>query len=328
MKAEDNNSRRNFLRMGMITTATAAVAGIGLSKVLSKDKAEKGSGEEVKVLSADGKVFVADSSHLKLKTHTPVTNAESRIGIPGKKFVMVIDLAKCEGCGKCTIACNKMHHLPKQREWIKVLEMQDSHDSAPYWFVKPCFHCDNPPCTKVCPVDATFKREDGIVAIDNERCIGCRFCMAACPYSARVFNWSEPMWVEYSAKQGDTTSKSTCCSKIEDVDPTDNDAPPERFFESKKGCVEKCDFCPHMAREGKLPCCVTGCGKDAIYFGDQNEDAVTNKSGQTVSLSQLLEDKAGYRFMEELGTKPRVYYLPPVNRQFPKPDMKNSESKS
>ena len=321
---ETNNARRNFLRKSLITGSAIAVGAIGLEKVFSGEK--KDDGAKVKVLTADGKVLETSKSNLKEVTHKPISNEESRKGIPGKKFIMVIDLAKCEGCGKCTIACNKMHHLPKHKEWIKVLEMQDSPKEAPYWFVKPCFHCDNPPCTKVCPVDATFKREDGIVAIDNERCIGCRFCMAACPYSARVFNWSEPLYVEYPKKSSDTTFVATPCSNGCDMDPNDNDAPAERYFESKKGCVEKCDFCPHMAREGKLPGCVTGCGKDAIYFGDENEDAVTNKSGQTVSLSQLLEDRAGYRYLEELGTKPRVYYLPPYNRLFPKPDMKEKES--
>ncbi len=329
IKNEDaNNARRNFLRKSLITGSVLAVGAIGLEKVFSGEKADDG--KKVKVLTADGKVLETSTSNLKELKHTPVTDAESRKGIPGKKFVMVIDLAKCDGCGHCTVECNKMHHIPKSKEWIKVIEMQDSPKEAPYWFVKPCFHCDNPPCTKVCPVDATFKREDGIVAIDNDRCIGCRFCMAACPYSARIFNWSEPLYVEYPKKSAkDTTVKETsCCGGSGcDADSVESTtAPAERFFESKKGCVEKCDFCPHMARENKLPACVTGCGMDAIYFGDENEDAVTNKSGQTVSLSQLLEDRAAYRYLEELGTKPRVYYLPPYNRQYAKPDMKGEKS--
>ncbi len=323
---EIQNNRRKFLRNSLITGSVIAVGAVGLEKVFSGEKKE--SGEKVRLLSPDGKVYEASSSTLKEAKLPPITDYESRKGIPGKKFVMVIDLAKCEGCGKCVIGCNKMHHIPKHKEWIKVLEMQDSPKTAPYWFVKPCFHCDNPPCVKVCPVDATFKREDGIVGIDNERCVGCRFCMAACPYSARVFNWSEPVWTDYSVKDSDEKGEKgahegkACCAD----DNCEDTAPAEKYFQSKKGCVEKCDFCPHMARQGKLPGCVTGCGKDAIYFGDENEDAVTNKSGQTVALSQLLEDRAAYRYLEELGTKPRVYYLPPYNRQFPKPDMKEKES--
>jgi len=233
--------------------------------------------------------------------HLPVvTNTDARKGIAGRKFVMVIDLAKCDGCGKCTQACSKMHFIPPERQWIKVLRMQDAENTAPYFFPQPCFHCDNPPCTKVCPVDATFKRQDGIVLVDNERRIGCRFCMAACPYGARSFNWGHPN------------------------DPPEAQAQPyspERGFPRRVGTVEKCDFCPDMARQGKLPACVTSCPMGAIYYGDENEDAVSNGIGQTVRFSKLIRDNAGYRHLEELGTKPRVYYLPPKERLFPAPDQ-------
>lgn len=211
---------------------------------------------------------------------------------------MVIDLSKCDGCGKCKEACSRMHFLPPGREWIKVYQMKDARQTAPYWFPKPCFHCDNPPCTKVCPVDATYKRSDGLVLIDNERCIGCRFCMAACPYSARSFNWGAPSEPPQAADRGYS---------------------PEWGFPRRVGTVEKCDFCPDMAAQGKLPGCASGCPMGAVYFGDQNEDAVTNGQGLTVRLSSLLRDNAGYRFLEELGTEPRLYYLPPKNRAFPGP---------
>jgi len=217
---------------------------------------------------------------------------------------MVIDEAKCDGCKKCTAACQAMHYTESDREWIKVFTMKDAAATAPYFFPKPCFHCDNPPCTKVCPVNATFKRQDGIVLIDNERCIGCRMCMAACPYSTRFFNWSAP-----SAEQK---------SAIGNIPYS-----PEQSVPRRMGTVEKCDFCPDMIRHGKMPACVSGCPMDAIYFGDQNENAVTNASGVTVKLSQLLEDNGGYRHLEELGTEPRVYYLPPKNRKYPAPDMKS-----
>ncbi len=308
MEKDEQSSRRKFLKVGMLTAASAGVAaaGLGFKKLSAEEKVHELTGKRVMMLSTDGELVAVDSSHLNYEHKALVSNEEARIGIAGKKFVMVIDLAKCDGCGKCTDACNKMHFIPPTKKWIDVVNMQDAPAEAPYYFPKPCFHCDDPPCTKVCPVDATFKREDGIVGIDNDRCIGCRFCMAACPYSVRVFNWSEPV-------------KPTVTEINNSV---------EHVFQSKKGCVEKCDFCPHMARENKLPACVTGCPMDAIYFGDENEDAVTNKSGETVALSQLLEDKSAYRFMEELGTKPRVYYLPPVNRQYPSPDMNNEIPKS
>jgi molybdopterin-containing oxidoreductase family iron-sulfur binding subunit len=244
----------------------------------------------------------------KVVMRLPVLPADpaARIGVPHRKWVMVIDLAKCDGCGKCMEACSKMHFVPSDRQWIKVLRMKDAEHTAPYFFPQPCYHCDNPPCTKVCPVDATFKREDGSVLIDNERCIGCRFCMAACPYGARSFNWGHPH------------------------DPTDAAAQPyspEQGFPRRVGTVEKCDFCTDMAAQGMLPGCVSGCPMAAIYYGDQNEDAVTNSRGDTVRLSRLVLDNSGYRHLEELGTKPRVYYLPPKNRAFPAPGYEQSESK-
>ncbi|MBI2929287.1 MAG: 4Fe-4S dicluster domain-containing protein [Verrucomicrobia bacterium] len=210
---------------------------------------------------------------------------------------MVIDLAKCDGCRNCTIECNKMHHTPPDREWIRVFQMQDAHHTAPYWFPKPCFHCDNPPCTKVCPVGATFKRQDGVVLIDNVRCIGCRFCMAACPYSTRFFNWGRP-------ENPPTTTAAYS---------------PETSHPRRIGTVEKCDFCPEMAARGELPGCVAGCAMGALYFGDENEDAVTNSEGETVRLSRMLEERAGYRYLAELGTEPRIYYLPPKLREYPAP---------
>ncbi|HYJ37182.1 MAG TPA: 4Fe-4S dicluster domain-containing protein, partial [Chitinophagaceae bacterium] len=213
----------------------------------------------------------------------------------GKKFVMVIDLSRCKNAGKCKTACSKMHYLPEDRSYIKINKMQDSEKASPYWMPTPCFHCDNPPCVKVCPVDATFKRQDGLVLIDNERCIGCKFCMAACPYSTRVFNWEDPKVPEPLASQ-----HYSCESSVP----------------QKKGTVGKCDFCPDMARKGELPHCVSACPNGVFFFGDMNEDSVTN-GAETFRFSELIRDKAGYRLMEDLGTKPSVYYLPPVNRSFP-----------
>jgi Fe-S-cluster-containing dehydrogenase component len=299
--------RRDFLKLGMLAAGMTLVGG-GLQKVFSDEPAPtdpKTTGEKVKVISpADGKVYETDAGHMQEMTVTPVSNLEARSGMPNKKFVMVIDEAKCDGCKKCTEACQKMHYTESDREWIKVFKMQDAEAEAPYFFPKPCFHCDNPPCTKVCPVNATFKRQDGIVLIDNERCIGCRMCMAACPYSTRFFNWSHP-GPEQTAAVGNRPYS------------------PEQSVPRRMGTVEKCDFCPDMIRQGKMPACVSGCPMDAIYFGDQNENAVTNASGVTVNFGQLLEDNGGTRHLEELGTEPRVYYLPPKNRKFPKPDMKN-----
>lgn len=296
MKQEPINdpSRRDFIKLTTLATATVACGSLACS--CSGKQEHAGTGEKVKLLTQDGQMVEIDSSHLRHHEHMAmVSKAEARIGIPGKKFVMVIDLARCKNARKCVSACQKMHHLPEDKEWLSIKLMKDSETAAPYWFPKTCFHCDNPPCVKVCPVDATFKRVDGLVLIDNERCIGCKFCMAACPYSTRVFNWDEP-------NQGPILAETPFS--------------PETSVPSKVGTVEKCDFCPDMAREGLLPDCVTACPNGVFYFGDENEDTVSN-GDETVSFSQLIKDRAGYRYMEELGTKPRLYYLPPKDRMFP-----------
>ena len=299
MKQEEINdkSRRDFLKQAAITTIAATACGSLACSCSSKKHEHTSSastGEKVKLLSPDGKMIEVDSSELHQHNHVMhVTREEARTGIPGRKFVMVIDLGRCKNARKCVSACQKMHHLPVEKEWLSVKLMKDNEQSAPYWFPKTCFHCDNPPCVKVCPVNATFKRQDGLVLIDNERCIGCKFCMAACPYSTRVFNWEEP-------KQ----------------DLRDYVSSPETSLPSKIGTVEKCDFCPDMVRQGLLPDCVSACPNGVFYFGDENEDTVTN-GDETISFKQLIKDRAGYRYMEELGTKPRVYYLPPKERLFP-----------
>ena len=289
----DRTDRRSFLRTLVTGGCGVAIGATGLS--CSADHADAPSGPRVPVLTADGRVIHVDASTAVEVEHSPANRRQ--VGIPGRQWVMVIDLAKCGGARECVKACGKMHHTAPGREWITVFEMQDSPEEAPYWFPKPCFHCDNPPCTKVCPVGATYKRSDGIVAIDNDRCIGCRFCMAACPYSTRVFNWGAP------AERPAAADSDDHCPNTRQI-----------------GTVEKCDFCADRSSQGILPDCVTACPNGAIYFGDENEDAVTNSQGDTERLSNLLRERAGYRHLEELGTHPRVFYLPPKNRLLPAPD--------
>lgn len=294
-KDENKTARRKFLKLGAIGGAIAALAGgFGIFHFFSeKEKPDKG--KKIRLLSPDGKIVEVDSS--VINPVTPDIPISLREGQPNKKFVMVIDLSKCANAGRCKKACSKMHYLPPEKSYIRIEKMQDAETTAPYYMPTPCFHCDEPPCVKVCPVDATFKRTDGIVAIDNERCIGCRFCMAACPYSARVFNWSEDEFKLTMEEMNDIKPHKACSSHI-------------------KGTVEKCDFCPSHAEKGILPDCVTACPNGVFYFGNELEDVVTN-GDETLSLSKLLKDKAGYRYLEELGTKPSVYYLPPVDRMFP-----------
>jgi molybdopterin-containing oxidoreductase family iron-sulfur binding subunit len=210
-----------------------------------------------------------------------------------RQWAMIIDLRSCDGCQsigqppRCTAACIEGHFAPDPMEWIEVYE-SDLPGGGTQFIPTPCQHCQNPPCVNVCPVGATFSTPEGTVLIDQERCIGCRICMAACPYDRRFFNWGdapippESLLADYS---------------------------PEHQVPAKKGTVMKCDFCPDMARTGTLPYCIQGCPQRAIYYGDLEEDIATNGKA-VVSVSRFLSDNDAYRAKEELGTEPRVYYIP------------------
>jgi molybdopterin-containing oxidoreductase family iron-sulfur binding subunit len=289
-KTDKQKSRRKFLKKLGMAAGAGTIASWGILSAVATGKKTK-SNKKVMLLSSDGKLVEVEENNICCE---PVSSKESRIGLPNKKMVMVIDLAKCRNARECIKGCQKMHYLPPHIEWIKLYLMRDSEDHIPYWFPKPCLHCNNPPCVKVCPVGATFKRTDGIVLVDNERCIGCKFCMAACPYSSRVFNWTDP--------NSHNKAKNIKYS-------------PETSTPSKIGTVSKCDFCPDMVRKGELPACVSSCPNGVFYYGDKNLDTVTNGT-ETVRFSEFINQRGAYRFMEDLGTEPSVYYLPAVNRLF------------
>ena len=295
-KSDQTGSRRDFLKkFGLIGAAGAmGSAAIYSGYRFENSKPSKGF---VKVLTDDNRLVEIPVDQVKeFKPDIELFHTRGREGIPGKRWVMVLDLSKCRNARQCISACQGAHDLRPHEYHINTLVMQESEATPAYYMPKPCQHCDNPPCVSVCPVDATYKRPDGIVLIDNERCIGCRFCMAACPYSARIFHWQEPKKVDRPEGEEYDVELNT----------------PQR-----KGTVTKCLFSADRLRKNELPYCVSACPNGVFYFGDQNEDAVTNgTTKETVRLSELLEQNGAYRLMPELGTEPRVYYLPPKNRIF------------
>ncbi|MBI2868341.1 MAG: 4Fe-4S dicluster domain-containing protein [Chloroflexi bacterium] len=225
-------------------------------------------------------------------------------GKKNRAWCMVIDLKKCEGCvtidqpPQCTQACIQGHFAPKGQEWIQVYQHETSTNGH-YFMPTPCFQCENAPCVNVCPVGATYQTAEGIVLIDHKRCIGCRLCMAACPYQRRFFNWATPelppeaAFAEYS---------------------------PEYPVPAVKGTVIKCMFCAHYLANGRLPYCVAGCPMKALYIGDLSEDIATDGQ-KIVKLSEFIAANDGYRYKEDLGTQPRVWYLPGHGQAFGrKPD--------
>jgi len=237
-------------------------------------------------------IRIATSAQLSEPVHStrePARTPDGRI----RQWTMIIDLRACDGCQgvggppRCTAACIQGHLAPEPMEWIQVFEAELPGGGTRF-VPTPCQQCQNPPCNNVCPVGATFSTPEGTVLIDQDRCIGCRICMAACPYDRRFFNWGEAP-VPPEARLADYS--------------VEHQVPP------RKGTVMKCDFCPDMARSGTLPYCVQGCPNAAIYYGDLEEDVATNGRA-LVSASRFLAENDAFRLKEELGTEPRVYYIP------------------
>ena len=215
----------------------------------------------------------------------------------GKRYAMAIDLNKCIGCRRCVYACvmenNQARNL--QIEWIRVVAVersefpelvgsQEDYAYAPLpdmvYIPVSCMHCDNPPCVMVCPVGATWRESDGIVVIDYGRCIGCRYCMAACPYQARHFNWTKPLIP--------VTELNPNMHILGNVP-----RPPH--------VVEKCTFCIQRVRSGGLPACVEACPTGARVFGDLNNP----KS----PIRRIIEEYGVYRLKGSKGTNPNLFYF-------------------
>lgn len=229
------------------------------------------------------------------------------------KWGMVIDLEKCTGCQACTSACQMENTRMPGENWQDVLFYDEGKDLK--WFPRPCMHCEEPSCVTVCPTRATYKNDDGTVTVDWNRCIGCKYCMIACPYGVRFYMDSKPLVEPDVRTEFPGDGKHTW-------------KPPYRQPESQEdwthgvgiqpaGVVSKCTFCYHRisqapdgvadldednpATKEYTPACVRTCPPKARYFGDlDNPDSKVN---------QLIAEKSGTRLLDHLGNKPQVYYL-------------------
>jgi dimethyl sulfoxide reductase iron-sulfur subunit len=217
-------------------------------------------------------------------------DAQAATKVPAVKgaehaWCQVIDLRFCDGCKKCTKACQKRHGLREEQTWIKVYEMDDNKGGT-FNMPRPCMMCEDPPCLKVCPVGATLRTDEGLVLVDTDTCVGSRACMAACPYEARYFNWKAPL----PAKRM----------------PMPNTP---QMPVAQQGTVGKCVLCADRLPQGELPACVAECPMGVLYVGDLVTDVAVNGQGTTVVLSEFLRANDAVRFKEELGTNPRVWYI-------------------
>ena len=213
--------------------------------------------------------------------------------IEQRRWVMVVDLKKCIGCDACTIACKAEYVTPPGVTYnIVMKEEVGTYPNVRQRFIRrPCMQCSNPPCVWVCPVGANHIRPDGIVAISYDKCIGCRYCITACPYGARYFDFGEyytdntPELQAYEKRNTDDYEKKWKREK----------------GRSPIGNARKCTFCPHRLHKGMLPACVTTCLGRPTYFGDLNDPKSL--------VSKLVAERTGFRLKEEMGTEPNVYYL-------------------
>ena len=281
-------SRRNFIKKAGVIGAGSLAAGAAIYSGYRFENAKKNS-ETIRVLTEDNRLVEIPRDQVKdIKSERKALQTRGREGIKGKKWVMVIDLSRCRNARKCVGACQSAHHLRPYEYHINTLAMQESENTPAFYMPKPCQHCDNPPCVSVCPVDATYKRQDGIVLIDNERCIGCRFCMAACPYGARSFNFFDPR--PSIKKEGDNY-------------------PNLEFPTRTKGVVEKCTFCYERLAKGLIPACVEASEKRAKQLGTSPGLIFGDLDDPHSEVRKILEERYSFRRKPELGTGPSVYYL-------------------
>ncbi len=219
--------------------------------------------------------------------------------LDGVEFAYALNLSRCNGSRRCVEACMKENNVPPdhpEMAYIRVIELPNDslnledgnvlydHDAVPapakYYMPIQCHQCRKPPCTKVCPVQATWTEPDGITVIDYNWCIGCRYCMAACPYEARRFNWRKPQ------------------IKPEQINP-DMGYLSNRI--RPRGVVEKCTFCLHRTRQGKNPACMEVCPTGSRVFGN-----IRDPEGK---IQFILKNKRVYILKAEANTIPRFYYF-------------------
>ena len=202
------------------------------------------------------------------------------------KLAIGVNLRRCIGCNTCALACKMQNNVPDGMLWNRVLtEGCERFDSAegvyPHltrtYLPLACQHCENPACERVCPTGATYKDDKGRVEIDYDKCIGCRMCMAACPYNARTFNWNDPVRAT-GAGYGDA-----------------------RVPERTRGVMEKCTLCKERTDEGDEPMCVRCCPADARIFGDLDDP--------DSAVSRLRRDQGAEVLLEDKGTRPQVFYV-------------------
>ncbi len=226
------------------------------------------------------------------------------------RFGMVIDLSRCYGCRACMVACKVENNTPEAHFWMYVFRLEEGEypQTQMRFLPRPCQHCDNAPCVKVCPVQARYKRDDGLVVTDWDRCIGCRYCAVACPYGVNYFNWNKPQKHQYldwgspeaEALQPVTNGASPPYANPE-LDKPMKDGRRTAGGGHLKSVMEKCTFCVQRVEKGLNPACASNCPAGALIFGD-----LDNPDSQA---AKLLAKNPSFRLKEDLNTQPKVHYI-------------------
>ncbi len=220
-----------------------------------------------------------------------------------RKWVMAIDLRKCVGCSACTIGCVAENRLPPGVVYRPVFDEEfGNYPNITRRFTpRPCMQCDEPPCVTVCPVQATYKRADGIVEINYKQCIGCRYCITACPYNARTFDFGSTYTQGLPVADGKIVGQKVASGYEKQASFEYGLQWKRDQGDSPVGNARKCTFCVHRLDAGMLPACVTTCIGRATYFGDAND--ADSLVVSVISAPNVI------RLKEEMGTEPRTYYL-------------------
>jgi molybdopterin-containing oxidoreductase family iron-sulfur binding subunit len=297
--------RREFTKAAVLCgMGAASVAGaVAASRRASPGKDAVGASTQ-RALDVLQNIKAAPGDDVLLRMQRELVGSMKK-PVEQRHWAMVIDTRKCVGCHACTVSCIAENKLPPGVVYRPVVtEEAGLFPNIKLRFTpRPCMQCDNPPCVPVCPVTATWKRPDGIVAVDYDACIGCRYCIAACPYGARTSDFGEN-YTSDCAKG----SPAGADRPLQAVAAWEKTPSPEygKSWEcadhgSPVGNARKCHFCAHKLEAGQLPSCTSTCIGRATYFGDLNDS--------TSLVSELITKNNVQTLLPHLGTKPCVFYI-------------------
>lgn len=303
-------NRREFVEAGALVGAGLLAAGTVAVRERMDTSVRDPIGEEtVRQLALLGRIPARTDEDILVRMQRDLVRAMAKPA-DERRWIMVIDTRKCVGCHACTIGCVAENHLPPGIVYRPVVtEEIGEYPRVQLRFTpRPCMQCGKPPCVPVCPVHATWKRPDGVVVVDYDKCIGCGYCVTACPYNARTRDLGEYYTDEAAVGAPQAPEGAPDATLLGPHAPWE-DQPSHEYVKSwsrkeggsPAGNARKCHFCLHRLEGGQLPMCVTTCIGRATYFGDAND--------QESLVNELPARPNAVHLLDHLGTNPNVTYL-------------------